>query len=261
MRWLFVLLLVTNLVYLGWELDREAGIEIQKSMPVRMIPSSAQRLQLLSETQELPELREQGNTERIEVFPDSPTAELVRMDELVSELPDIQLADARETLDPSSCFRLGPLADEALAGELYQWFHSRDALPRIQYTEEPGARLFWIYLAPQVSREDALAVLDEMQSKGIGDYRLINRGDLENAISLGVFSSREAVDARLAELEAKGYVPVVVPYTDIKQVYWLHVEVVDNTAVAEEMWQADPARYDPIPVNCDVSGDNSPEAL
>jgi hypothetical protein len=94
-----------------------------------------------------------------------------------------------------------------------------------------------------------------MQGKGIGDYRLINRGDLENAISLGLFSSREAVDARLRELQEKGYVPVVVPYQDMKKTYWINIEVISDTILTDALQSEYPAKYTSVPINCDaVSG-------
>jgi len=258
MRWLLITLLLVNVVYLGWELDQQTKIEMRNNRAVNQIPASVPRLQLLQEATELPEVRRQdtvgGQADIVEV----PADEFTTSEDLVADLPDILLADPDNLLPPKSCYRYGPVADENLANDLQQWFTDRSIASRLLYTEEPGARLFWIYLAPQGSRENALAVLEEMQGKGLGDYRLINRGDLENAISLGLFSSREAVDARLRELQEKGYVPVVVPYQDMKKTYWVDVEAISAAALTDALQNEYPAKHASAQINCDaVSGNIS----
>lgn len=252
MKWLFLILLVLNLVYLGWELDRQTGIEIRQNRTVSTVPASAERLKLLHEVEVKPEMRRQSSAEEVTTDTEQQRVGLTTMEDLVMELPEILIEDSEGVLPPTSCYRYGPVADEALANELNQWFVSRDISSDVIYTEEQGARLFWVYLAPQGSRENALAVLAEMQGKGIGDYRLINRGDLENAISLGLFSSREAVDSRLRELEEKGYVPVVVPYTEMKKTFWINVQVENDSAVSEQRLDGIPSNYASVPVNCNV---------
>jgi len=250
MKWFFILLLLLNVVYFGWELDRETAIAISKNRSVPAVPVSGQQLQLLSEIQTLPGLR--NNDSGMETMAaDGMVPELITIDDLVSELPEIMLVDTGDMVPAKSCLRFGPVPKEEMLRELYQWFLSRNVSPQVQYTEEEGARLFWIYLDPQDSRENALAVLDQMQSRGIDDYRLINRGDLENAISLGLYSSRQAVDTRLQELEEKGFVPVVVPYTDVERMYWLNVEVVNDSMVTGEMQDGLPAKYASVLVNCE----------
>ena len=100
----------------------------------------------------------------------------------------------------------------------------------------------------------ATYTLEEMEARGLGDYRLISRGDLENAISLGLYSSREAVDRRLEELGEKGYVPVVVPYGEVNRIYWLDVRVPAGSPAMAGMYTEYPAKYESVPVNCsDIS--------
>lgn len=250
MRWIFILLLILNVVYFGWELDRETAIRYKQASSVLSVPASARRLQLISELPRPPELRiiDTGEDNPVEAL-DLDSSQPVDTG-LVADLPDIQLADTATMLASYSCYRFGPVLDEQLAISLQDWFVARSTVAQTSYTEDPGKQLYWIYLAPQPSRENAMAVLDEMQRKGVGDFRLINRGDLQNAISLGLFSSREAVNARLEELKEKGYVPVVVPYANIKRIYSVDVRIPDASGLAAEISSGYPARFESVTLDC-----------
>ena len=242
MRWILVLLLLANVLYLGFEMDRETHLRVERTRDRGSVPASAPELRLLGELAEPPPAR------RADAAGEAVSREGGTTD-LVAELPEIQVSDGG-MLAGASCFRFGPVPAEDLAAGLRDWFRSRDGTASISSTEAPSRRMFWIYLAPQQSRENALALLEEMKAKGVGDYRLINRGNLENAISLGLYSSREAVDRRLEELGEKGYVPVVVPYADASRVYWLDVSVPAGSAAMARMYDELPAKYESVPVNC-----------
>ena len=107
-----------------------------------------------------------------------------------------------------------------------------------------------MYLAPQDSRAQAVAALNDLKNKGVRDIRLISGGDLLNAISLGVFSSQAAVNRRLNELQTKGYTAVAVPYSGAKNLYWFDVAVIQNSDYVYELFTGLPARFKARPVNC-----------
>ncbi|NNE38865.1 MAG: SPOR domain-containing protein [Gammaproteobacteria bacterium] len=249
MKWTAILLLLTNVLYLGWEIDRETRIQIRNSPSVISIPSDAVKLQLISEIDTSPEPRARPSIPDIVEDTDFGQESLTD-DELVAELPDILLNDSEEVMARLECSRYGPIPDENIVNELYGWFVSRKARAHIHYTEDRGSQLYWIYLAPQTTREGALALIEEIESKGIGDFRLINRGDLQNAISLGLYSSRGAVNNRLRELNDKGYVPVIVPYSDVTRIYWLDVKLVDSPLLKESIANGLPVKYDSDIINC-----------
>jgi len=250
MRWLLIVLLAINIIYLGREIDREARLQIADQARLPSLPATADRLKLLEEMDEKPAIRGPYRDDNGDGGGRDTGIELSVPDDLLSDLPDIIPATpARQAgTATGSCYRYGPLPDENSLAELEAWFESRRSATQVRFTEEPGIRMFWIYLAPRESRELALEVLEEMKSRGIEDYRLINRGNLENAISLGLFSSRQAVDARLQILEEKGYIPVVVPYTNVKRVYWLDIQA--SSMAASEVQEGIPAKYTVQAVNC-----------
>jgi len=254
MRWLFILLLLSNVLYLGWEIDRETKIGLSKTGSVLSIPNTAKKLKLINEMESHPLLRtREPQIDNAQSFSEL-EMELITNQELVAELPEILVNDADEFNSSELCYRYGPIPDEEIVKGLYDWFRSRGGLGHIQYTDEQSSQMFWAYLAPQQSRESALAIMQEMKTMGIGEYRLINRGELENAISLGLYSNREAVNSRLRELNDKGFVPVVVPYTDVNKIFWLDIKLTNTSTAIEDMIIGFPARYGSVPVNCnDIS--------
>ena len=93
--------------------------------------------------------------------------------------------------------------------------------------------------------------IQELKDRGINDYRLISHGNLENAISLGLFSSQASVNGRLRELEQKGYKPVVVPYYDNKRLFWVDVRLRESNVPLDSVFTGFPSRYNYVPVSCD----------
>ncbi|GLS06255.1 hypothetical protein GCM10007860_34310 [Chitiniphilus shinanonensis] len=69
----------------------------------------------------------------------------------------------------------------------------------------------WVYIPPQASLEDAKKKAAELEALGIEDYFVVNNGGRwQNAVSLGVYSTREAADRRLTTLREQGVRSAVV---------------------------------------------------
>ena len=277
MRSFFILSLVINLVYLGWELDYQTRIDFDSTGDALAIPAGTQKLVLVKELPE-PPLPRQGETS------DNPTADVPQTDEVVSEdgtaplqdqtspepatadvkiekefaddlvtqLPEISapgIPEKTESVEPM-CFSYGPFPDSKQAGELMTWFEQHQVSAQQRLETERENQLFWIYLKPLGSRSSAMQTIEELKSKGIRDYRLIETGDLQNAISLGLFSTQASVNRRLNELKNKGYQPVVIPYRDAQAIYWLDVKLAGQPDVLTQMFRESPARYNSLPVKC-----------
>jgi len=69
----------------------------------------------------------------------------------------------------------------------------------------------WVYMPPLDSLEIAKQKAQQLAEMGITDYFVVNNGGRwQNAISLGIFSTREAGERHLAELKALGVKSAVV---------------------------------------------------
>jgi hypothetical protein len=270
MKWIFIGLFAANLIYFGWELDRQTRINLVNSREALQITSGIKHLVLVDELSTPPPVRRNQEADREtitgdeyvtgedELLPgpesgmdDLPTQGNIA-DALVTELPDIIASGIPATIQPERimCFSYGPFANENQSGELVNWFQEHGVTIRQRLESGQENQLFWIYLKPQATRDSAMQAIEDLKSKGIKDYRLIETGDLQNAISLGLFSTQASVNRRLNELKNKGYQPVVVPHRDTKAIYWLDVKLTDQQDVLNLMFTEYPARHNSVPVDC-----------
>ena len=272
MKWFAIILLVINLVYFGWELERQTRIDLGNASEAIMVPRGVKKLALVRELPRPPEARhseeekgtnensaeeEDNQADESSTFTDTDNSDVKLKEEFVGELmtqmPDISTISRLQD-DPANrktmCFSYGPFPDKNQSRELMDWFrkNSVDAWQRLETGNEK--ELFWIYLEPGESRSSAMQAIEDLKNKGVRDYRLIDTGDLRNAISLGLYSTQASVNKRLNELKTKGYQPVVVPYRDANAIYWLDVKLVGQHDVLNRMFTEYPARYNSVPVNC-----------
>ena len=265
MKWLFILLLLTNALYFGWELDRQTKMDVTNKASLPVLPKQAERLQFLTELDSFPPLREiivdsqfdnESDSARSQFATDSTADENDDLlndsmtSELVDQLPDIGITTQQTDLGLGACFSFGPIADEVQANGLNNWFASNGGQAQLRHTDEQGRQLFWVYLSPQESRQEAMETIRSFQNKGVRDFRLIVKGNMQNAISMGLFSSQAAVNNRLNELKKKGYKPVVVPYSDGKRVFWVDAKLSTDQAILDKVFNDYPSRFSSVPVKC-----------
>ncbi|MBI3779050.1 MAG: SPOR domain-containing protein [Gammaproteobacteria bacterium] len=123
----------------------------------------------------------------------------------------------------SSCFRLGPFAEPALAakaetklGEMKIGFTRRSEETRTI----TGYRVF---LPPLASKEAAERKRQDLTRLGFKDHALIQEEGWHNAISLGLFSVEANAESRVRELAAKGVEAKAQPLTQSRTLYWLDI--------------------------------------
>ncbi|HKK16420.1 MAG TPA: SPOR domain-containing protein [Gammaproteobacteria bacterium] len=269
MKWLLVILLAGNLVYFGWELDRQTHIDLSQKHRALTVAAGTPGLTLVRELPEPPPARHAGDTttaaESTSGETDETDSEATRelqeadvmieenfVNELMTQLPDISVAEISTEAAPglSMCFTFGPFADYKQSGQLIDWFEQRQVKHEQRLESKDEKQLFWIYLEPQESRDSAMQAMADLESKGIKDLRLIETGNMQNAISLGLFSTQASVNKRLNELKNKGYQPVVIPYRDADAIYWVDVRLQGQQDVLNDMFTGFPARFNSVPVNC-----------
>lgn len=252
MRSIFILCLLLNVVYFGWELDRQTRLDRHDATPSVRSITGAQELKLISESATPPQVYQPetvqnstsggaGKIDSIFVKPDN---------QLLTQLPDIGTANLDTGASKKYCYTFGPIEEKLLATGIGDWFNSRRAKTHIHYTDEKGSQLFWIYLTPESSGRDTMDIMQDLKKKGIEGYRLISKGKLLDAISLGLYKGQEAVNERIAKLKEQGYKPVVVPYADGKRVYWVDVQMSVDPGALAAIFKGYPSRYNYVPVDC-----------
>lgn len=280
MKWLFIVFLLLNVCYLGWELDRQTRIEVSNSVRPFNIPANVQKLTLLKEsetasTATIPSAADESNNDNVPQLQNivsmmdqgNVMIEKKVIDDLLGGLPDLSDNQIEES-EPGKilCFSFGPFAELQQAGQLSEWLKNNE-IQTVQRTESDNKdQSFWIYLAPSESKNKAMAAIEDLKGKGVQDYKLINKGNLRNAISLGLFSTQSAVNRRLNELKNIGYQPIIVPYHKSQMIIWVDAKI-DISADLEtnsgiesdsrknmlsEFINGYPSRFNSIPVKCDV---------
>jgi hypothetical protein len=121
-------------------------------------------------------------------------------------------------LTPQQVAALGPAKASALADVCVEWgpFSEGDRT-RALATLEPLdlARLisqkkvevianYWVFIPPAANRAAADRKVEELKALGIRDIAVVDSGTLRFAISLGVFRTEDAAQARLEALQTQG---------------------------------------------------------
>lgn len=107
---------------------------------------------------------------------------------------------------PQQCLVWSGITDADL-GSARNVLASLSGKPKFSEVQGGERERFWVYLPPARSTGEAEKVIDKLREKGLDskDYFIVrDPGALRNAISLGVFSTREAAQFRLSSLQDKG---------------------------------------------------------
>jgi len=104
----------------------------------------------------------------------------------------------------SSCSIAGPFPEENEASDLVNQLADLDIESEVQPRDITLLPDYMVYVGPQSSPDKARALKAEFAALSI-DSHVIGRGNLQNALSLGVFSQAPFADNLLSELREQGY--------------------------------------------------------
>lgn len=217
---LVLALVVANAAFFTWRYNEQVEAKIAAARPVTPLSGDVPSLTLIGELDELPPPRVAPKPQPSSL--DAATASEVPASILAAE-ETAPLIAAGMGAPSGVCVHIGPYATPAEYDELRRWLSPRATRLALESSATAKRQLFWVYLEPKNARE-AQANIADLKRKGVNDYLLINRNGLRNAISLGVFSSQDAVNRRLAEMTKKGYSPLVVPRIETTDLHWLNAE-------------------------------------
>jgi hypothetical protein len=143
------------------------------------------------------------------------------------ELPPLSLETAPASI-LASCLEWGSFtfADTARAERALEPLRLGSRLAQRRTQEAAG---WWVFIPPQGSRQAALRKAAELKALEVVDYFIVQEeGEFRWALSLGVFRSEEAAQARLAALRAQGVSSAQVgPRETVVPKLWLQVKDVD----------------------------------
>jgi hypothetical protein len=253
-KWFCIILLLLNVAYCSWELNRQLRQPPVKSAPPNHAVLDGESLKLLRELDVFPDRRSStdiggsassdiGNEHHAESIPATSSeaggsveepAQIGLSDTAGDQgsasadfLADVDKVQGRSehVKDSQVCFTIGPLSSEEEVIRLRGALVRREAWFRQRKQDLPEKKRFWVYLAPMESQELVREKLSDLSDKGVTDYMLIRQGEMKNAISLGIYNSEKWANRRLDDLVRRGFNPVVMPQHQMRPVYWLDVQL------------------------------------
>jgi hypothetical protein len=200
MKWILYLLLASNASFLAWQVNRDPPPPPPE--PVSRF-AHVNRLLLVSEVA--------GEELRERVPPKEGPLEVAAA------------STAADALEVGPCYSVGPLSDAEEVERMAEWLREREGKAALRADERREIALYWVYLPPFDDAAGARAIVEEMKGRGIEDIFIIARGDMANAVSLGVYSRKSSLERRLDELRGYGYEAVVAPRYRTKKATWYDV--------------------------------------
>jgi len=192
MRWLFLFLLLLNLLcLLFW--GRQATTTTAAPLAVQSQAEDEQSIRLLSElapNQLKP--RSAANEDR---------------------------AGAETS---GTCQFLGSVEQEEQANALRQRLAGLDIRAQIQAVDLAGVVDYWLYLPPSLSKQAALQQINVLREQGMEGH-LIPQGELSNGVSLGLFPRLEQAHRLRQRLKDIGYQAQLLELSRAKRSYWLRL--------------------------------------
>lgn len=170
LRWLFVLLLIANLLYAGWNWQQQRSAII------------ADARQTSAPTPTLMLVEELGAPPPATVAAESPDKGADR------EAEPEQLAQ--------QCWFAGDYANKAAADRAVGVIQGMQLEAKLVAREVPDEADYWVHVGPFGSRDEAIRALQQLRGRNIDSF-LIDEGELKNAISLGFFSQKSSAQRLL----------------------------------------------------------------
>ena len=217
MRWLFLLVLLLNGVYLFTQLG-SSEVNLYDDIP------------RLSNVEPIVLVREIDNDE----------TEALK-EEVLKEEPDDSVSDAAQLGDVSKtpaaeggqCFTLGPFSQkdslQALKNEISPYVVNAV----IRDKKGQGYTVYWVYIQPEKNRKDIIKVGKRLKTKKIKDFYLIREGEKNNGISLGHSKDKRRALGLQAKVKKHGFDVHIEPIDRTSEVFWLEYKLTDQALPKE----------------------------
>lgn len=143
-------------------------------------------------------------------------------------------ADIASAAD-AQCWLLGPFDEKSAAKALQVRLQANGVGVDISKLATPVAPDYWVYIEPQASRRAAVALLRELQARQIDSF-IVSEGELENAISLGIFSKENSAKRILAKHQEQEYPVMMTTIPRQVEEFWGVLTIGEHAKLAESRW-------------------------
>lgn len=235
MRWIFYSLLLGNVAFFAYSywpslfFTPERAPISSVEVNVEQSKASVESLVLLGELAQL-------NSQTKKVTVQKQAIETIRLKQTVVDSEGvISVKPEVEVLSRSLCTLVGAFPSEAAANSFVQDLAAMGVASKVKNVLVSSAVGFWLHLPPLSSRKELLLRIAELQRQGIDSY-VIPDGDLENGISLGMFSEEKRAVTLKNNIEQLGYQPKIAEVPREKRELWILLLPKESTKISDERW-------------------------
>jgi len=231
-RWLFLILLLLNLLLFAWGYQRPLP---ESSVP-SPLPPGEPTIQLLSESPTPPDASAQAAAKAPQPATGSarlagpqPTPKQASSQASTSGQgagPADNAAPPPPAAPDRRCVRLGPLEQQRTAFDLTEALAKAGHQTELKTETTHQQSGFWVLIALRERQVDTLVA--DLQAAGILDVWHFSKGPLAGTVSLGLYSDRARAEERRAVLTGKGFAAEIRPREVEVPTYWVRTHYVES---------------------------------
>lgn len=264
MRWFFLLLVLVNIGYVAWELNREHPQPAVKSQP-----KGVETIVLLSELVAEPAKKQTDEQlVAVDVVPQaaSQKSDAEPLPLTAVDKPDAQSALSKPEAEPGGadgpvvamlpgsgkpakptvttrpepagdlCYTLGPFSEMKTLRLVTRQIKDYVVEASFRSKEEQEQTRFRVLIGPVGSKQEAKALIKKLNSKNIRDHFIITEGPKRNAISLGYFSSKGRAYRYADRVRKLGFDATAEPVFRSYTIYWLDYRIKAGSEVPQQLF-------------------------
>lgn len=179
-------------------------------------------------------LKEEG--ERLELLAEKKSGKVIKKSKPVIPSESSAEATSEKNLDRDPmCTMIGPYEQLVRAEFLVERLKALGMDSVITPVERVEGSAFWVYLAPELSEQEALMRVIELQKKNIESY-IITKGELERGISFGQYADKVDAELRVDEIKKYGYEPQIKEIKKTINETWVTLSPTVAEKISEATW-------------------------
>ncbi len=133
------------------------------------------------------------------------------------------------------CTLVGSFTDIAKARLFVERLAVFDIQSKVKHLLVSNTVGYWLHLPPLGSRKELLQRLGDLQRQGVDSY-IIPDGELENGISLGMFSESDRAKALQSKVAELGHQTEILEVPREKREIWVFLQQRESTKINQTQW-------------------------
>ena len=148
-----------------------------------------------------------------------------------------------------NCYVAVGLRTTSDADTVTTWLNERGADANPGFRDEEEVVNYQVYVPPLASKSAARELIGRMKQAGLTDLLILNKSDLNNGISLGIYNMESATKRRVSQVRGMGYEAEYRPRIQARRRHFVDADIADEAIDEKAFGQAFPG-FGMVPVPC-----------